>query len=502
MFAGSVWRELYVNQYPLGSEVFLWIAVSAVIGGAAAICTWRIGGLIGTIGFGVLLFLFTDFQLDLKPTFSTVFLPAGCLVFAFLFATHRAALVTVSLAAFFLSSLIRPAGSALASTTTRVDSVESSGLPPIVHIVLDEQWGIGGLRAVGDTSTANFLTNFYLTRGFEVHEAAYSRYMWTNASIPHMLSLGQAPSLFDDPRRDGIDFTVRLRQNPYFEELRRLGYGIRVYQNTYLDLCSDSAQTVAACHTVSGNSIANIGNLEGSLRMRALLGARFFIGTRSDVIQRLIRQPNKWNRAVTGGAILSLNRLTNDIISNQGEGHAYFVHALLPHRPVQVDAECRIVDDPREIFSYELPALPKDSAWRAVLRSYARQVRCTHKVLAEVLDAIDRTAGRDHSIVIVHGDHGSRISTRGPPGKSRESDRLDLLNSNFSTLLAVRRPGVPAAMHTEPVPVQDFIRELTRGKFTGPVSATWNHELRDRNDRSARNLPLTPAMMLWARQPD
>ena len=80
MFAGSVWRELYVNQYPLGSEVFLWIAVSAVIGGAAAICTWRIGGLIGTIGFGVLLFLFTDFQLDLKPTFSTVFLPAGCLV--------------------------------------------------------------------------------------------------------------------------------------------------------------------------------------------------------------------------------------------------------------------------------------------------------------------------------------------------------------------------------------------------------------------------------------
>jgi hypothetical protein len=502
MFAGSLWQELHVNQYPIGPEVFLWIAVAVVVGAAAAICVWRIGGLVGTLGFGVLLFLFADLQLDLKPTLSTLFLPVGCLVFAFLFARHRAALVTVSLMAFFGSALIRPMSSALASTTTMVDSVERSGLPPIVHIVLDEQWGIGGLRAVGDTSTANFLTNFYLARGFEVHEAAYSHYMWTTESLPQILSMGEVPSLSPDTRRGGIDFTVRLRRNAYFEELRRLGYGIRVYQNTYLDLCGDSAQTVAACHLVSANSIANIGTLEGSLRMRAVLGARFYLGTRSDVFQRLTRQPNKWNRAVTGGAILSMNRLTSDILGNQGGGNAHFLHALLPHRPVQVDANCRILDDPSEIFSYELPALPKDSAWRAVLRSYAGQVRCAHKVLAEVLDAIDRTAGSDNSIVIVHGDHGSRIGTRGPPGESLQSVSADLLNANYSTLLAVRRPGVPSAVHAEPVPVQDFIWELTRGKFTGSVSATWNHELRDRGDRTAQRLFLTPATMLWMHQPD
>jgi hypothetical protein len=502
MFAGSLWRELYVNQYPIGPEVFLWLAVAAVAGAAGTISSWWIGGLVGSIGFGVLLFLFMDLQLDLKPSIGPVLLLAGCLVVAFLLATHRAALVTVSLTAFFVSSLMRPTGSSLASTTTIVDSVGRAGLPPVVHIVLDEQWGIGGLRAVGDTSTADFLSDFYLTRGFETYEAAYSRYMWTEESLPQMFSMGQAPSLFPDLRRDGIDFTVRLRRNPYFDELRRLGYTIRVYQNTYLDFCGDSARTVAACHTVFANSIANIGNLEGSVRMKALLGARFYLGTRSDVFQGLLRQANKWNRAVTAGAIQSLHRLTNDINGNQGGGNAYFVHVLLPHRPVEVDAECRLVNDPSEIFSYELPALPKDSAWRAVLRSYGRQVRCAHRVLAGVLDAIDRTAGRDNSIVIVHGDHGSRISTRGPPGTSQQADSVDLLNSNFSTLLAVRRPGVPAAVHPEPVPVQDFIWELTRGRFTGPVSATWNHELRDRYDRSAQKLPLTPAMMLWARRPD
>ena len=138
------------------------------------------------------------------------------------------------------------------------------------------------------------------------------------------------------------------------------------------------------------------------------------------------------------------------------------------------------------------------------LHTYAGQVRCTHRALASVIDAIDSALGRDHSIVIVHGDHGSRLH-RQDPNKALQKHTVDETNSNFATLLAVRRPNVAAAIHAEPAPVQDVIWDLARSGFAGPLPTTWQHYLRkmpDGDHPSEDIRPLAASDMVWARRPD
>ena len=52
------------------------------------------------------------------------------------------------------------------------------------------------------------------------------------------------------------------------------------------------------------------------------------------------------------------------------------------------------------------------------------------------------------------------------------------LNSVFPTLLAVRRPGVPGAVHPEAVPLQDFMWSLIKSDFTAKRSGPWRHFIR------------------------
>jgi arylsulfatase A-like enzyme len=180
---------------------------------------------------------------------------------------------------------------------------------------------------------------------------------------------------------------------------------------------------------------------------------------------------------------------------------------LLPHRPVHVDEECRALADPSKHVGYNLPGHPPDSLWRATLKSYAGQVRCAHRVLAGIIDAIDSTVGRDNAIVIVQGDHGSRIHAYDPhdPDQPLDAYSTSELNADFATLLAVRRPGVPARLRREPAAVQDVIRELARSGFAGPIPVVGRHYV-GRTSIAAKDTAevrsLTVAEMPWARPPD
>jgi len=149
------------------------------------------------------------------------------------------------------------------------------------------------------------------------------------------------------------------------------------------------------------------------------------------------------------------------------------------------------------------PELRLEAQWRASLGAYGGQVRCTHLMLGRVIDAVDSTVGRDNSIIVVHGDHGSRMHRRKPVRESVDAYTPAELNSAFATLLAVRRPHAAPALHQYPVSIQDAIWELARSGFKGPLSGQWQHELRSNPDSVGKALvrPLTTADMLWVRRP-
>jgi hypothetical protein len=347
--------------------------------------------------------------------------------------------------------------------------------PLLLHVILDEQWGIGGLRLEGDTATAAFLTDFYLTRGFELYPAAYSRFNRTVESIPALLSLGRPPALAPIVSKQQVSRS--FKSIPYFELLRSQGYAIRVFQNTYMDYCVAPASPVESCETQSGNSIANIGYLGGSVAARAMLAGRYFLNLSSHVYRELHPDPEKWRRASAGGGLLALRHVRDAVASGPKSGVAYFVHVLLPHRPLSLQPDCNVLEDPTRRIGYEQPLRMSDREWAETLALSAGQIRCAHLAFGRVLDALDQAVGRQNAIVLVHGDHGGRIFQNRPtPGSGPLDDRQ--LSGRFSTLLAVRRPGVAGGVHTDPVPVQDFVWRIAQQRFAGPVSTEFQHYVR------------------------
>lgn len=496
MLGGPVWRELYLHHYPFRLEVLALPLAAGMLGAVVAISGRLVGGLLGTLLFGALLFVFADLQFDLQRYTYTAVILATCVVLAALLVRHRAAITAMALGVLYLSSLVRTTSPLRITAGAPV----SSGGQVLVHIILDEQWGIGGLRADGDTATADFLAAFYMDRGFEVFEGAYSRYEFTEQSIPVAFSLGQAGTLNPDPPAPpGGRYFRSLRRTPYLERLRELGYDVRVYQSTYLDFCSGVDTPVTDCDVQSSNSIANIGSLEGSWMTRGLWAARYFLSTRSHVYARLTPQTTTWRRSGAHGGIAQMRRLASVIAAGRRASTAYVVHVLLPHRPIQLDAACHVFSDASKHSGYEYAKEPGEPSWREAVLAYGGQVRCAHHMLGQVIDAVDSTVGRDSSIVIVHGDHGSRMRPRNLDREQLAAYSPTELNAIFSTLLAVRRPHVAAAVHRHPIPVQDAIWELARSGFSDSLSKRWRHEVRSRPDSLGNESvrPLTTTEMLW-----
>lgn len=498
MGGGPVWHYLYSNHYPFPRVEALILPGAGALGGLLlSSVAYRVGGAVGTVFFGALLFAFADLQFDLQKYVYTAALPVLCISLSVLLRERRATITSLTLVAFYAASLVRPPLVPSAPAHER-QAAARNGQPILVHIILDEEWGIGGLRAAGDTATAAYLTAFYLDRGFEVYDAGYSRFQYSMESIPATLSLGRTPDF--NPQAATKPYWRSLHRNPYFERLQGLGYQIEVFQTTYLDFCRSVDAQVAGCHVVSGNSVANVGYLGGSWITRAMLAGRYFLNMNSHVYSRLHGDPEVARRSITGGALASARSLQEAIQAHPGDKTAYFAHLLLPHRPIDVDAECSALKDPNDRIYGDYPQGPMDPPWPRKMTLLANQIRCTHRVLGEIIDVIDRSVGRDGAIVIVHGDHGARLHGSKPAAEELSQLNARQLNSIFSTILAVRRPGIPAADHPEPVPVQDFVWKLAGADFAGAVEGPWQHFLRkmpSKTEPSDTLRVLTRKDMLW-----
>ena len=144
----------------------------------------------------------------------------------------------------------------------------------------------------------------------------------------------------------------------------------------------------------------------------------------------------------------AMDRLLSDI-GAAAPGTAYFGHLLLPHFAYVFDRDCRVIPDPANWLNNAealvAPPFRNTEATRSArYQRYFEQVRCLHRMLAEIFAALGQADRFDRAIVILHGDHGSRISRLEP--MIENVDRLsdaDLVDS-FSTLFAVRLPGLEA----------------------------------------------------------
>ena len=343
---------------------------------------------------------------------------------------------------------------------------------------------------------------FYLHHGFRLFRRAYSEYFDTAPSLAATLNFDEDNKAFSYLVKGRDDWS--LDTNAYFRMMAARGYRIRVYQSSYLDYCG--AQRVTACITYQhdGFAPAAIASLGLAQRARLILDMYYssialvrLVHLAEEPVSRMLRRHGfgpvgfgLWHGRVGPLAIApAVRALDRDLAAARG-GTLFFVHLLTPHYPYVYGAGCHVVTP---ISRWLLRALPDGTntpeSRRRRYVQYLQQLRCTMQVVGGFMEALKRSGKLKNAVIIVHGDHGSRISRLRPilanAPALQKSDYLD----GFSAFFAVRRPDLAAGVNDTMVPLAGLLA-FAAGRDPLPASVARPRVFLEVGDRDYRPWPL------------
>jgi hypothetical protein len=478
------------------SSRFAWLGV-LILGGGTALCLNSLYGWPGSTA-GLLLLL------------------AACLAVAAALRRHLPAVLIAAGLVFIASTLLIPSSGAgedrrpaAGATAARPQPAAAADLPVILHLVLDEHIGIDGLppEVPGSAELARWLTESYVGQGFRVHPDAYSEYFETRNSLANLLNFTSEESdwahLVEQQRKPYV-----LAESAYFRHLARLGYRLHVYQSDYLDYCRVPGVTYAGCAHYRANTIAALPAASLSIGERARFIRNSVLGT-SHYLQRLHDKYMRiraalprlalpaWDDGVSRVGPLSvlpvLRELEADLRAAK-PGDAYFAHLLIPHFPYMLDAQCRVRSSIDEwLYNIDPTASselePNNPAGRAArYERYFAQIRCEQRLVNRLFEAMREAGVWRTAIVVVHGDHGSRIVRRLPVQQTAASLTRSDLHDAFSTLFAAKLPGRAPGVVRDAKPLQALLADaLGLAPVAGPAKVM----LQDHEEHGWRPFPLS-----------
>lgn len=264
-----------------------------------------------------------------------------------------------------------------------------------------------------------------------------------------------------------------MAQNAYFDTFASKSYRARIYQSGYLRFCSHAV--VNACETYDFDSLGALLGSQISASDRASLILFKFLRL-SEVIQKaegftvFLKErgspPGFINpplQAMAYTSPIASMRVMDQIAEDVKEarpGDIYFAHLLIPHYPWVTDRHCAI--RPLRDWDHQIVRTPNDERERI----YFDQVRCVLKMTDKLLRSLEKSPAGRNAVVIIHGDHGSRIANRLPSVEnSNQTSDADLIAA-YSTLFVVRSPYFPAQEIAAPAPISDLLKQLSESEFT------------------------------------
>lgn len=481
VFAALLNNFLRFNNYPvLVAEVGLVALVAlgaALLYGLIYALAGRFPPLLARAGRAALEALLVVYALSLSTERLTYLLAAGFAVVAAVLLTRRSILPFAGVMALIVlitanlgigqqrePAIIRANGTPLPQPSSAAVAAE----PAIVHIILDEHIGVEGLPSDNPASPAlaKDLRSFYLARGFRLFGGAYSQHFHTTSSIPQILNLGVT-----QPASAAFKHVVpRLAANAYFSLLRRKGYRLHVYQSEYINYCA--GQEVATCIAYSPqnlSSLATASSLSAPDKARLILG-RLHARSLFSLAGRIIRVLDRKGLSLPGtdfgrevqvtpvNALSAFELFVRDLRRAQ-PGNFYFAHILLPHYPYATLPDCRFASVAR--WQDRRSAQPRSERERA----YFNQVRCAMSKVSAAFAAVSQSPAADNFVLIVHGDHGSRITDADPELEQLGRISIRDFTAGFSTLFAVRASGVAPGYEKTKRPVAGLLAALARSDF-------------------------------------
>jgi hypothetical protein len=465
--------------------ILLVMAGLALVAGAAA----AISPVVEAMVLAGLLTLFVDIQFD--PPKGTIGSAATFLVLTcglWFLRRHGPRIVRLMMATVLASSFIVPHSSSVVAMEPmpfQSRDQQASGretLPLILHLILDEHIGFEGMPArLTPDEFVRDARSFFERHRFLLFGRAYSEHRNTYRSVGHLVNL-QPGSYVPQLLEPGSRTTWAVTRNSYFNRLAQLGYAIRVYQSDYLDLCADRT-SAARCQTYVATSLPPLQAVVLPASEKARVVASMYLNqtnlyliardlykrARQRVAPTLTLPAWNWERDRIGPLAVTsvLESLARDLSKAQ-RGDFIMAHLMMPHHPYVYRANCELRPPEEWLVRMDRDApadvinTPDSRAKRYAL--YFEQARCVYRKLDELMAAIPPSLRRD-AIVIIHGDHGSRISLTEPelPGGSPMSaeDYAD----NYSTLFAVRSPYLNAGYDRQIAPITCLMRTLVESHF-------------------------------------
>jgi hypothetical protein len=347
--------------------------------------------------------------------------------------------------------------------------------PRIIHLVLDEHIGIEGIPTdiEGGSATKELITQFYLKNNFHLFGGAFSHYFNTHFSVPNMLNFSalNKHNAYLYPH-DRNAFT--LLQNEYFNLLSEKNYNMAVLSSGFLNLCAN--QVVDRCSYQVGTlrSFAKL-NIPTSQKFQVLI-SRYL--NQSSVVSFLVRTivlnfhsqlPWAWafelerTRLDSLNALMNLRSLWNNILSLP-HGTALFAHLMIPHAPYIAYPDCSIRPPNQDSLWNDRNS---QSKWTNTITSrqkryqlYFQQLECLYLKLDELFEGMRAAGIYDDSIIILHGDHGSRLVLIEPVSKNQHALSKQDLVDGFSTLFAMKMPGKSGGYDASPWPLEQLFAKF------------------------------------------
>ena len=482
------WSYLHLQAYSvLRPEALALSAILVMLGGAYGVLVQHArSDYVRVVLIAVLVIVSIDLMMDIHEwrAIRYVAVVGG----TWLLRTHIMRILTLMSLAYLVS--------AFAAGPTRGDRIYrattpsvAANLPPLVHLIVDAHIGPEGLpmeQASGRAAKAA-LVQYYTQRGFRLFTRAYSRYYMTENAIPNELNFtaSRTKSVWMDRTETGG--TPALLRNAYFRRLEQAGYETNVYHPPFIDFCETSRRATRSCYMAPSMShlpLLHLGWTTSTWYLAvfwlqnessSLFQARqlYEFRLRKALVSLGWAAP-RWEwlsvRLGQAGALAITHRMADDIATVPSlRGEAFFSHVLLPHLPYLVNENC---EGNADIAQGMLPDIvgrrrPLPEARRARYAQYGSQLACVRKLVDTVLSKLDARVARD-AVVIVQGDHGSRIGSTPALGQPLSRQSFD---DFYSTLFAIRGPGITSGTDTTVVSLEDLLDRYSAARFTDTTFA-------------------------------